>query len=547
MTEAPSPLAGTTATLKGELNPGVATEKVTYHFAYSPAPATTCTESGLTAPAGPFPEAAGNHKTVTQAVSGLEGSTEYTVCLIAASPAEPAESTQGTSKTFTTLAEKPLVVNQSTSGVTPFEARLEATVNAENQSTTCEFQYGTDPSLATSTPVPCEQASFEGGEQGIDLPVSGLTPGTTYYYRVLVTNGTGTTKGTPIESFTTQGKPVVTTGEAQNITQTTATFSGTVDPFGAETTYRFAYIDQAGYEKALAGDAEEKADPYAEGETTTPVSAGSSYEPQAIPPTPAAGLLPGQVYHYRLVAQNEFEGTVEVGYGQDATFTTQPPTPPLVSTGGASAVSQNTATLAGTVTTNGLQTNYGFEIGTSPGNYGPATGLGAIGGSQTETVSVTLGELQPGTTYYYRVTATNADGTVQGQPQSFTTPGFPTLVTTPTAPPLVAYTSPGFPSETANTQSPSIEVVSHKVKGKTATIKVSVPSAGKLVATGKGVSKGTGKASKAEDVTVKVSLTKKEQAFLAKHKGHKRKVSVKLVFTPTSGSQLTTSVTVLVG
>jgi ribosomal protein L11 len=89
--------------------------------------------------------------------------------------------------------------------------------------------------------------------------------------------------------------------------------------------------------------------------------------------------------------------------------------------------------------------------------------------------------------------------------------------------------------------------VSHKVKGKTATIKISVPSAGKLVATGKGVSKGTGKASKAGDVTVKVSLTKKEQAFLAKHKGRKLKVDVKLVFTPASGGQLTSTTTVLLG
>jgi hypothetical protein len=262
--------------------------------------------------------------------------------------------------------------------------------------------------------------------------------------------------------------PVVTTGEAQSITRTSTALSGTVNPEGSGTTYYFAYIDQAGYEKAEKGDAEEKANPYAEGETTAPVKLGSlvylhginqpptfvfllSYEPQTIGPTPAAGLLPGQTYHYRLVAQNEFEGTVELGYGKDATFATQPGTPPLVTTGGVSAVSQNSATLTGTVTTNGLQTNYGFEIGTEPNNnhgggWGPITGLGAIGGAQTEEVHVTLGELQPGTTYYYRVTATNADGTDQGQPAVFTTPGFPSLLSTPSSPPLIAYTSPEFPT-----------------------------------------------------------------------------------------------------
>jgi hypothetical protein len=94
---------------------------------------------------------------------------------------------------------------------------------------------------------------------------------------------------------------------------------------------------------------------------------------------------------------------------------------------------------------------------------------------------------------------------------------------------------------------PAITVVSHKVKGKTATIVVSVPAAGKLVATGKGVSKGSGKSSKAQDVTVKVHLSNKEVAFLAKHHRKQEKVKVKLAFSPKKGAKLSTSVTVSVG
>jgi hypothetical protein len=282
--------------------------------------------------------------------------------------------------------------------------------------------------------------------------------------------------------------PVVTTGEAQSVTRTSATLSGTVNPEGMETTYYFAYIDQAGYEKALEGDAEEKANPYAEGETTAPLEITEiveqynangerifvavpyeGYEPRTVPPSPATGLLAGQTYHYRLVAQNEFAGTVELGYGKDAAFATQPGTPPLVTTGGTSAVSQNSATLYGTVTTNGLQTNYGFEIATEPNNnygggWGPITGLGAIGGAQTEEVHVTMGELQPGTTYYYRITATNADGTGKGLPAVFTTPGFPSLLSTPSSPPLIAYTSPGFPQEEAGTMGTTTKTLTNKEK-----------------------------------------------------------------------------------
>jgi hypothetical protein len=94
---------------------------------------------------------------------------------------------------------------------------------------------------------------------------------------------------------------------------------------------------------------------------------------------------------------------------------------------------------------------------------------------------------------------------------------------------------------------PAITVVKHSVKKGTATIVVSVPSAGKLTATGKGVSKASRKAGGRQDVTVKVTLTKAERALVTKHHGRKRKIRVKLSFSPTKGAKLSTSVTVLVG
>jgi hypothetical protein len=93
---------------------------------------------------------------------------------------------------------------------------------------------------------------------------------------------------------------------------------------------------------------------------------------------------------------------------------------------------------------------------------------------------------------------------------------------------------------------PAITVVRHSVKGKTATIQVSVPSAGKLVATGKGLSKGTAKAGGAGTVTVKMTLSSNEQAFLAKHKGRKLKAKIALTFIPKKGSRLKSTTTVLI-
>jgi hypothetical protein len=94
---------------------------------------------------------------------------------------------------------------------------------------------------------------------------------------------------------------------------------------------------------------------------------------------------------------------------------------------------------------------------------------------------------------------------------------------------------------------PAIRVVSHKVKGKTATIQVSVPSAGKLVATGTDLSKGTGKTSKAGTITVKLSLLKAGESLLKKHPGRKLQAKVHLTFTPKKGSKLKASVSVLIG
>jgi hypothetical protein len=93
---------------------------------------------------------------------------------------------------------------------------------------------------------------------------------------------------------------------------------------------------------------------------------------------------------------------------------------------------------------------------------------------------------------------------------------------------------------------PAITVVRHSGNGKTATIAVSVPAAGKLMATGKGLSRATGNAGGAGTVTVKMTLSSNEQAFLTKHHGRRLKVAVKLLFTPKKGAKLKTTTTVLI-
>jgi hypothetical protein len=102
---------------------------------------------------------------------------------------------------------------------------------------------------------------------------------------------------------------------------------------------------------------------------------------------------------------------------------------------------------------------------------------------------------------------------------------------------------------------PAITVVSHSVKGHTATLQVSVPSAGRLTASGKGLiaPSGASKATKSTSsatgatLTVKLTLSKAEQAFLKKHHARRLKAKIKLTFTPKKGGKLRTSTTVFIG
>jgi hypothetical protein len=94
---------------------------------------------------------------------------------------------------------------------------------------------------------------------------------------------------------------------------------------------------------------------------------------------------------------------------------------------------------------------------------------------------------------------------------------------------------------------PSIKVTKHTVKGKTATFVISVPSAGKLTGKGAGLTGAAKTVSAAKNVTLKLKLNKKEQAFLARHPHRKLKLHVKLQFRPKKGTRLSTSVAVLIG
>lgn len=95
---------------------------------------------------------------------------------------------------------------------------------------------------------------------------------------------------------------------------------------------------------------------------------------------------------------------------------------PSVTTGGASAITSNAATVSGTVDPNGLSTQYAFQYGTTA-ELGHETVLTSAGSGGA--VSAMIGGLLSGTTYAYRIIAINAGGTSTGGELTFKTSGSP--------------------------------------------------------------------------------------------------------------------------
>jgi hypothetical protein len=438
------------ATLQAQVNPN--NQETAYSFEYSTKATGETLESPITTVPGaePLPAEFGPRSASVPTGRVLTPATTYFYRVLATNATG---TTTGKVQQFTTkTAEKPIIASESVSGLTTTDAQLQAKINPNYQETSYRFEYSTkatgetlEPPITTvegAPPAPLLTAVFEEQPAGpVDL-AGALAPRTTYYYRVAAENETSTKEGKPaegkVEHFTTLATPTVTAGEAQSITRTSAALTGTVNPGGVATTYHFAYVAVSEFEPLAA-------DPYAKGRTTPEsASVGSDYTSHAAGPAFIGELRPGETYHYALVATNEVGTTT----GPDGTLTTSPPAPPLVQTGGASAVGQNTASIAATVNGQGLQTSYGFETGTSANAYGPSADLGSIAaGGGEASVGLTLTGLLPGTTYHYRITAANVDGTSYGQDRTFTT----TPTTSGSGSPLtmVAIPSIGFPNEEA--------------------------------------------------------------------------------------------------
>jgi hypothetical protein len=204
---------------------------------------------------------------------------------------------------------------------------------------------------------------------------------------------------------------VVNTNSATNVTSSSATLNGTVNPNGLTTSVHFEYGLTTSYGFSTATH-------NYNGITTQNVSANITE------------LSPNTTYHFRVVAING-GGT---RYGGDRTFTTLSPTgAPGVTTNPATNVASFSATLNGSAYPHGLTTTVHFQYGTTTG-YGHTTASQTKTGNTYQSVSANISGLSASTRYHFRIVATNSAGTTYGADRTFTTlsaTGPPVVTTNP--------------------------------------------------------------------------------------------------------------------
>jgi len=217
------------------------------------------------------------------------------------------------------------------------------------------------------------------GEVPVSARVVGLTPDTSYRYRLNARNVHGKTESEE-RQFVAPARPGIAGVALSGVGSGVATLSAQIDPGGAATGYRVEYGTSEAY-----------------GSSTLEASAGAGSTPAAVQVS-LGGLLPGTVYHARIVASNE----VAVVQGASVTFTTSGAAPAsasilpddrayeLVSNFPPGRDEETDVPTSGAQGTDpefiahGLATGYPFQIAPGgeaviyPGDTPPAGGSGAL-------------------------------------------------------------------------------------------------------------------------------------------------------------------------
>jgi hypothetical protein len=342
-------------------------------------------------------------QTVHAVLPGVVNETTYHYRLVLARP-DPGAVARGVDKVITPHHVDFLHTGGVTN-ITRSSATLNASFNGTGLDTHYYFEYGLAAgSYTNKEPIsapPGSDAGVTSGNTPLSVNISGLVAVTIYHYRVVASNVNGISLGEDHEFETTKAIKELHTTPGTNITPTTATLNGEIDPDNLATSFYFEYGKTTAYGK------------------TVPAPPGDSVGTTAPGLTPVSkdvtGLRPNTTYHFRLVGANSVGTTIAT---EDQSFKT--PQPPSVQGVISKELTAQTAELEGRVNPNSEETTYYFEYGTTT-DYGltapiPVGTLPA--GNTPQTVTAHVDGLQR-VPYHFRLVAESKWGKSVSLDQTF--------------------------------------------------------------------------------------------------------------------------------
>ena len=256
-----------------------------------------------------------NFSSFSRQVSDLNSDTTYFFRAVARNSFG---TTKGDVRSFVTTRdgvarEVPLVNTFTATGIDRESARLRGEANPRGDSTRVWFEWGRSSSnLNRET----SDQSVGGGNSFIDFSssISGLDPDTTYYFRAVARNSFGTVRG-DIRSFDTTRdraaveRPSVRALPAVNITTSSASIRGEVNPNGSATTAFFEWGTDPNNLSIRTGNLS--------------VGSGNSFTGIS---SFLTGLNSNTTYYYRVVAENrEGRSVSSIENFRTNTFVSPPP------------------------------------------------------------------------------------------------------------------------------------------------------------------------------------------------------------------------------
>lgn len=438
ITNAAGPVSSLSATLNSSVNPNSDATTVWYRYSTG-SPGTTCADSatwGGVATVKTTPVSVGNGTVAVNnatAISGLTNSKVYYFCALAQNGSGVS---YGAVLSFTTTAiPSPTVTTTSATLILPGAATLNGSANPNGFATTAWFRYstalptggvvdGTCPSAVEDVVTPWGTRT-SGPDQALGsglvsasyaMGVTGLSGNTTYYYCAIAQNTGGKGFGQIIQ-FATPAGPSATTGAASGITSSGATLSGVANGNGGSNT--IAWFRYSGANPGTCNDTFGTRSPTSSGWGVS--TSSNTNIIQGI-----VALNPSTTYYYCMLASN----ANGVAMGSIASFQTSAPPAPTVTTNSATISSSGTtvssASLSGTVSSNGITASAWFRYSTaipagcddSFGTRIPASGGTSINGTLSYTQSP--GGLSVSTLYYFCAIASSSSGTSFGTIRQFT-------------------------------------------------------------------------------------------------------------------------------